>query len=212
MRPAHDTAALQLGSVRNVTFSDISAIAENGIFVAGGPLPAGGAGHGTAGGAGCGSSAAAAGAFAALRGQLAQPWQQQRQQQQQRDHKRQFSISGLTIEQVQLQLVGRSKWPGGCQDYRPSSNSSTAARAGPGGRTSSDDGGGGSSSSSSSSLGKAWWPAGLDCSSGLTAALWVAGAEHVLLSDVEVGSACTERQLCWLSVAVCGAGEDLRAR
>ncbi len=156
--------------MHNVTFSDIKAIAENGIFVAGGPLRRGSSFGG-------GGSTDAAGALAS---------QQQTQQQQQQGNKQQFSISGITIERVQLQLVGRSHWPGGCQDYRPSSNGTqrTAGHS-PGGHSLSIIEGG-----SSVSQGRAWWPAGLDCSSHSTAPLWVAGAEHVLLSDVQVWNCC----------------------
>lgn len=160
--------------VSNISFSDIKAIAENGIFVAGGPLR-----HGSR--LGRADSATACGSLAGRRSAAAAAVLAPYCQQQQQQHMRQYSISGITIERVQLQLVSRSQWPGGCQDYRPSSNVTDAAEIGSDGSSSA------TAAAGAGSQNKAWWPAGLDCSSHSTTPLWVAGAEHVLLSDVQVG-------------------------
>jgi hypothetical protein len=88
----------------------------------------------------------------------------------QRRQRGQYSLGSIIFDRVQLRLRCRSSWPGGCQDYRPGSNISQ-------------------SSALTAREGSGWWPAGLDCSSGTTAAVWVAGAAHVVLSDVQVGGA-----------------------
>ncbi|EFN59558.1 hypothetical protein CHLNCDRAFT_8203, partial [Chlorella variabilis] len=59
---------MQVGSVADVTFSNISATAENGIFLSGGPLR---------------------------------------------------SLRGIRMERVSVRLRQRSRFAGGCQDYRP---------------------------------------------------------------------------------------------
>ena len=137
--------ARQVGAISNVTFADIQALAEAGVFLAGGPM--GGGSHGT-GSHGSGSS----GGSSSSGGSGAAPGQ------------RQYSLRGIRLERVRVDLVARSAWPGGCQDYRPSSNAS----------------------SSSGSSGGQWWPSGVDCSAGGTAPLWVAGAQQVLLQDVAI--------------------------
>ena len=166
---------LQVGSVADVTFSNISATAENGIFLSGGPLVAGSAGGSEAGSSGRPATAsqpggAGAGAVGRTAGG-AEMRRQQRQQQQQQ----QRSLRGIRMERVSVRLRQRSRFAGGCQDYRPSSNASLGAGAAAGGAHRR----GGLSPGW-------WWPAGLDCSSGSTASVWVAGADDVRLSDVEV--------------------------
>lgn len=127
-RTAHPSSASpppqQVGAVFDVSFTDVHAISENGVFLAGGPLG------------------------------ILRPGQ--------RRPPRPFSISAIRLTRVTVDLVKRSDWPGGCRDYRPSAGvDSTSAAEG-------------------------WWPAGLDCSEGGTAPIYVAGVQQVTLTDVTV--------------------------
>ena len=146
--------------MHEVSFADVRATAENGIFLAGLPLPDGST---VSAGKQGGSSIEASGQR--LQQQTLHPQKQPAAQQQQR---RRYSLGGISLEGVQLRLLRRSGWPGGCQDYRPSSNITCGSGGGEAGE------------------GRGWWLAGQDCSSGSTAAVWVAGAAHVALSDVQV--------------------------
>ena len=67
--------------------------------------------------------------------------------------------------------------PGGCQDYRPSSNGTEprAAAATPN-----------DARLAAANAEVGWWPAGLDCASSTTAPIWLSGAERVELTDVYV--------------------------
>ena len=67
--------------------------------------------------------------------------------------------------------------PGGCQDYRPSSNGTEPRAA----AALSND-----ASRAAANAEVGWWPAGLDCTSGTTAPIWLSGAERVELTDVYV--------------------------
>jgi hypothetical protein len=166
-RQACSPVPLQVGCARDVRFVNIRATSENGIFLVGGPLPGGGTRRG---GSHRTRSRDANGSW--IEGQrrrrdLQQP-QQHGLQRQQRQSGR-YSVGGISLERVQLRLKRRSSWPGGCQDYRPSINITQSSGWG-------------------AREGSGWWPAGLDCSSGRTAAVWVAGAPHVVLADVQVGA------------------------
>ena len=167
-------AQLQVGSVWGLSFVDIQATAENGIFLAGGPLPHGSTRQSVS--RRNSSSEASTGRIAGQRRQrdlqahLQEQQEPEQEPEQEQEQGGRYSLGGISLERVQLQLKRRSSWPGGCQDYRPSSNIT-------------------GSSGGSASEGSRWWPAGLDCSSGSTAAVWVAGASHVVLSDVQVGLA-----------------------
>jgi len=179
----------QVGRIRNVIFSDIQAVAENGLFLAGGPMPpllsngdkiggssraddASGGGSGGGSGSGRGGMAGSSGAGSRLGGG------------------RRHSISGVVVKRLHLRLQRRTHWPGGCQDYRPSRNISSD-----GGSSSRDGWGGAAGKEIMAGIGggsvasEGWWPAGLDCGSGSTAAVWVAGADSVHLSDVRVSGA-----------------------
>lgn len=125
----------QLGVVSTVSFKDITATGENGIFIAGGPMGVHPPGQ---------------------RRPVLPP-----------------SLSGISLKAIQLQLVKRTDYPGGCQDFRPSSNDTS------GGTT-------GSPADGSPATADAWWPSGLDCSAGGTAPLWVSGAEKVSLVDIAI--------------------------
>lgn len=127
----------------NVSFVDVVAQSENGIFLAGGPLPGRGDGGGSLGSADGSGDGTEQGLEAG----------------------RQHSLWGILLERVQVQLVRRTEWPGGCQDYRPSTNNRSSCRGT-----------------------QAKWPWGLNCSSagGMTAPLWVAGAVRVRLRDVRI--------------------------
>jgi hypothetical protein len=171
--------------VSNLSFEDIQVTAaEGGVFLAGGPLP-----HTIAGGP-------ARDAHRANRRQLHELLQQ-RQWRRQKGERREappqlHSLQGIRLERVSLVLRRLTAWPGGCQDYRPSSNASTLPCLG-------GNSARGSSSSSSASPfpglrggsgsgggSPGWWPAGLDCGGGGTPAVWVAGADDVRLVDVQV--------------------------
>lgn len=112
-----------MGAVFDVSFTDVRATSENGIFIAGGPM---------------GTTAP---------GQRRPP--------------RPYTISAVRLTRVTVDLAKRSDWPGGCRDYRPSVGTADGAAEG-------------------------WWPAGLDCSEGGTAPIFVAGAQQVALTDVSV--------------------------
>lgn len=174
----------QVGTVSNLSFEDIQVTAaEGGVFLAGGPLPRSIAG------------VPAGAAHRANRRQL-QKLRQQRQWRRQQEERREappqrHSLQGIRLERVSLVLRRRTAWPGGCQDYRPSSNASTLLCLGGNSAR-----GSGSSSSTSPLPGlgggnigggsPGWWPAGLDCGGGGTPAVWVAGADDVRLVDVQV--------------------------
>lgn len=176
-------------------FSDINvAAAESGIFLAGGPMHCSashsfggnscdcsgisctggstrdsGGGSQSSSGSGLLGSSLPAGLHAAELPPL-------------RPQPLQHTLSDILLQRVKFRLLSRSGFEGGCQDYRPSSNASSGLTL-PG----SDGGGVGCGSSSDGAACRCcWWPAGLDCSSGSTAALWVSGADDVRLTDVQV--------------------------
>lgn len=132
----------RVGAVSDVSFRDITAVSEGGILLAGGPL---GDASPTASAAGV-ACADAAGCAAGKQ----QP----------------YSLQRITLERVRVQLKQRSRWPGGCRDYRPSSGEGAAP--------------------SPCAACEGRWPAGLDCGGGKTAPLWVAGAQGVVLRDVRL--------------------------
>lgn len=138
----------QVGTVSDVAFRDITAVSEGGILLAGGPL-GGDAAPSAAAAAADGDACGASGCVTA---------EQRRQQP--------YSLQRITLERVRVQLKQRSRWPGGCRDYRPSSNDSGTP--------------------SPCAACEGWWPAGLDCAGRKTAPLWVAGAEGVVLHDLRL--------------------------
>ncbi|KAL4451432.1 hypothetical protein ABPG77_009504 [Micractinium sp. CCAP 211/92] len=118
-------SSTKLGAVFEVSFKDVRASGENGIFLAGGPMG------------------------------IDRPGQ--------RRPSKDYSLSVISLERVSAELVKRSNFAGGCQDYRPSHGE--GAPAVPGGP---------------------WWPAGLDCKHGGTAPIWVSGAQRVSLKGIGV--------------------------
>ncbi|KAI3429230.1 hypothetical protein D9Q98_005329 [Chlorella vulgaris] len=193
---------VQVGTVSDLHFSDINvAAAESGIFLAGGPMHCSashsfggnscdcsgisctggstrdsGGGIQSSSGSGLLGSSLPAGLHAAELPPL-------------RPQPLQHTLSDILLQRVKFRLLSRSGFEGGCQDYRPSSNASSGLTL-PG----SDGGGVGCGSSSDGAACRCcWWPAGLDCSSGSTAALWVSGADDVRLTDVQIHYSCPRR-------------------